>query len=1051
VRQRIALVLGFISLSTAAARAERLPLKPYTVADGLPHNVINRIVRDTRGFLWFSTAEGLALFDGYTFTTYGSDDGLLHPYVNDILETPEGIYWVATNGGLYRFNPKGERVGSWSTGETRSDGARDRMFTRIAASSQADGVSMQALVRGRDGTIWCGSVRGLFRLTTDGGRFGLAPVDLRPPNRSVVLVNSIIEDRAATLWIGTANGLYRRWGDGTSARYDVGDGLPYEYVHDVLEDRAGHLWVGTRERGLALLAPGPNHAPPKVLHVYNRSNGLGADWIFDLQETSDGTIWVGTNHGLAEFAPTRGEPRGPTRVYTERDGFLYHEIATLGEDGDGNLWLGTVHGAMRLVRNGFRTVAEQDGLYTASALYESSTGELYVDGYVLGDRRGPVFAAPHLDFRSIGDTFWPRIGRFDGQGFTWLLPEALDHVRPSWSMRHVVVARSGEWWIGTGDGVYRFPRVQAFGHLKTSKPLAVYTTRDGLASSQVFLLFEDASGNVWISTVSTVRNGLAVWQQSTDRVRDMSADGGLPSLDDRLPVSFSGDMAGNVWIGFNPDGLARYRDGRFQFFTSADGLPAGRINDLFLDHRGRLWIATSRGGVAWTDDPAHDHPVFGRLTTADGLSSNETRALTEDLDGRVYVGTGRGIDRIAPATRRVRHFSSADGVAAAEIQSAIRDRDGTLWFATTRGLSRFVPEPERETPPPSIRINGFRIAGRQLVASRLGETEIALHDALASDANDLEIDFVSVSFAPGETLRYQYRLGNTGAWSPLSEQRSVTFARLGPGRYTFFVRAANADGVVSTAPATVRFVVSPPVWQRWWFVTLVLVTVAAVASAIYRYRINRILELANVRTRIAVDLHDDIGSNLTKIAILSEVARQQPPGAAATVDDPLASIARIARESVASMSDIVWAINPQRDRLLNMVRRMRQHAEETLTARGIRLAFRAPADDLDLKLGIDVRRDIYLIFKEAINNAARHADCSRVEIDLSVAGSVLRLDIADNGRGVRAPMEHDGEGLASMRRRAARLGGSCDVRAIAGIGTTVEVRVSIGGTHARPT
>jgi len=1051
LRQRLTLAVGFICLSTAAARAERLPIKPYTVADGLPHNVINRIVRDTRGFLWFSTAEGLALFDGYTFTTYGSDDGLLHPYVNDIVETPEGIYWVATNGGLYRFNPKGERVGSSSTSETRPDGARDRMFTRIAAGSQADSVSMQALVRGRDGTIWCGSVRGLFRLTTDGARFALAPVDLRPPNRSVVLVNSMIEDRAGTLWIGTANGLYRRWGDGTSARYDVSDGLPYEYVHDVLEDRAGHLWVGTREGGLALLAPGPNLAPPKVLHVYNRSNGLGADWIFDLQETSDGTIWVGTNHGLAEFAPSRGESSAPTRVYTERNGFLYHEIATLGEDGDGNLWLGTVHGAMKLVRNGFRTSTEQDGLSTASALYQSSTGDLYVDAYLVGPQKAGAFTAAHADGQ-MPETGLPRIGRFDGQRFTWLFPDALEHVKPSWSMRHIVIARSGEWWIGTGAGVYRFPRVKTFSDLKTSKPLAVYTTRDGLASPTVFLLFEDTADDVWISTVSENLNGLAVWQHRSGLVHDMGASGGLPPLDERLAVSFSGDKAGNVWIGFYPDGLARYHDGRFRFFTSADGLPAGRINDLFLDHRGWLWIATSRGGVAWMEDPARDHPVFARLTTADGLSSNQTTALTEDLDGRIYVATGRGIDQIAPATRRIRHFSSADGVPAAEIQSAVRNRDGTLWFATTRGLARLIPAAERATAPPPIRINGFRISGQQLIASRLGEPEIALPEAFADGAGDLQIDFVSVSFAPGETLRYQYRLGNTDAWSPLSEQRSVTFARLGPGRYTFSVRAANADGVVSTAPASVRFVVSPPVWQRWWFITLALLTVAALARALYRYRIDRILELANVRTRIAVDLHDDIGSNLTKIAILSEVARQQSLGAAATSEDPLASIARIARESVASMSDIVWAINPQRDRLLNLVRRMRQHAEETLTARGIRLAFRAPADDLDQKLGVDVRRDIYLIFKEAITNAARHADCSRVEIDLRIAGSVLGLDIADNGHGFGVPVEHDGEGLTSMRRRAARLGGSCNVRAIAGIGTTVEVRVPIGGTrHARPT
>jgi signal transduction histidine kinase len=170
-------------------------------------------------------------------------------------------------------------------------------------------------------------------------------------------------------------------------------------------------------------------------------------------------------------------------------------------------------------------------------------------------------------------------------------------------------------------------------------------------------------------------------------------------------------------------------------------------------------------------------------------------------------------------------------------------------------------------------------------------------------------------------------------------------------------------------------------------------------------------------------------------------------GPGASSEGPLASIARISRESVVSMSDIVWAINPQRDRLLNLVRRMRQHAEEVLTGRGVKVSFRAPADDLDLKLGVDVRRDLYLIFKEAINNVARHSGCSRVDIDLRVDGSTLRLDVIDDGQGLDVRAQHDGEGLASMRRRAERLGGSCEVRAGDGIGTTVDVRVPAGGSR----
>jgi signal transduction histidine kinase len=209
----------------------------------------------------------------------------------------------------------------------------------------------------------------------------------------------------------------------------------------------------------------------------------------------------------------------------------------------------------------------------------------------------------------------------------------------------------------------------------------------------------------------------------------------------------------------------------------------------------------------------------------------------------------------------------------------------------------------------------------------------------------------------------------------------------------------------------------------------------------------RLVELANVRARIALDLHDDIGSNLTKIAILSEVARQQQPGADTTPDGPLPSIARISRESVAAMSDIVWAINPHRDRLLDLVRRMRKHAEEVLSSRGIKVSFSAPADNLDVKLGVDVRRDLFLIFKEAINNVARHAVPTRVDIVLQADRPMLRLLITDDGRGFDPGLRVEGDGLVSMRHRAQRLGGSLDVRSAAGLGTTIEARLPMRATR----
>lgn len=327
----------------------------------------------------------------------------------------------------------------------------------------------------------------------------------------------------------------------------------------------------------------------------------------------------------------------------------------------------------------------------------------------------------------------------------------------------------------------------------------------------------------------------------------------------------------------------------------------------------------------------------------------------------------------------------------------------------------------------------------------------------APDQNQLQVDFVGLSFGAGDVLRYQYRLEGADAdWSQLGAQRTVTYASLAPGQYRFIVRAANSDGIVSDHPATIAFVILRPVWQRWWALTLGALALGLMGHALYRYRVARLLEMANMRTRIATDLHDDIGANLTRIALLSEVAKQKDDDErshragsqsgvqkAGSDDEPLVSIARIARESVASMSDIVWAINPARDSLLDLTRKMRQHADEIFTLRGIELRFNAPGAHDGLRLGVDVRRDLLLIFKEAVNNSARHSRCSSVEIDLCVEGSQLVLALVDNGGGFDTSIESEGQGLMSMKRRAHRLKGSLEITSGGGAGTAVKLTIPL--------
>jgi signal transduction histidine kinase len=240
----------------------------------------------------------------------------------------------------------------------------------------------------------------------------------------------------------------------------------------------------------------------------------------------------------------------------------------------------------------------------------------------------------------------------------------------------------------------------------------------------------------------------------------------------------------------------------------------------------------------------------------------------------------------------------------------------------------------------------------------------------------------------------------------------------------------------------VTFTVLPPFWFRWWFLSAVALALGAGVLTLHRYRLARVLEIERVRTRIATDLHDDIGANLTRIAILSEVARQQAPVGDGHADAPLSSIASIARESATSMSDIVWAISPDRDTLQDVVRKMRDFAEEVFEARDIALVLDLPDAAQPVKVGVDIRRDLYLIFKEAVNNAARHSGCTHVSIALHIDGSRLFLEVADNGAGFDPGNGSDGQGLSSMRRRAQRLGASLDIDT-GGHGTTVSVTMPL--------
>jgi signal transduction histidine kinase/ligand-binding sensor domain-containing protein len=1025
------ILLALVVCAAGTVRSERLPFRSYTTADGLPHNLVYRIVPDSRGFLWFCTKGGLARFDGYGFTNFGAEQGLPEGGVRDLLETRAGEYWVATVGGLARFDPKG-RPGRPSRGQDDRNAAP--MFALLGSTDGVPFTSAVTVLReARDGAIWAGTAKGLYRVDGPAGAQSLRAIEIGLPGDAPKPqgIADILEDRFGTLWVATPDDLYRRWSDGSTARY----GLPGKYLSDVYEDHEGHFWLGTREAGFFGFAADASHAPPVFAEAFGVKEGLPNICVNQLFEASDGRFWIADGEGLVEFFP-HGDAQGRRlRAYTRRNGLSYFDVNSLSEDRDGNLWLAATNGgAMKLARDGFITYSRLDGIENVNAIFEDRAGDLCFRGYVLGDERGSMFDGGAVDFVRAEPRVFTRLGCFDGWRFDWFDPDAIKDW--GWVLeRTTFQARSGEFWFGSAEGVFRFAAADHLADVRKARPLAVYTTRDGMPAGQVFRLFEDSSGNIWIATTSSA-TGLARWEVGTERVRDLGRSPGLPSLEDDEVLSFGEDGSGAIWIGFR-QALTRYLRGAFTTFRTAEGLPAGGITDVHRDRSGRLWLASDRAGLIRVEHPDSDRPAFVIYAVGQGLSNNDVEVITEDPAGFLYVGGGQGLDRFDPETGRVKHFTADDGLAPGVLFAAHRDRRGVLWFGTSAGLARLAPRAASPPVIPRALVSAVRVGGVAQAVSALGESALPLPD-FAPDQNHVEVDVIAIGYGAGEVLRYQYKLeGAQADWSAPSAQRTVNFASLASGHYTLRVRALNSEGMMSDPPASVSFTILEPIWLRWWFLTLATFAMGAVVFAVYRYRVARVLEMAAIRTRIATDLHDDIGANLTRIGMLSEVAKRSRD------DASLASIGHIARESVEAMSDIVWAINPNRESLADLVRRMRHHAEELFTLRGIDLDFGARGAQDTLRLGMDLRRDFLLVFKEAVNNVARHAHCTQVSIDLSCTGSTLTLSVADNGVGFDLSQESAGHGLASLHRRAARMKGTLDVQTAPSKGTTVTLRVPL--------
>jgi signal transduction histidine kinase/ligand-binding sensor domain-containing protein len=829
---------------------------------------------------------------------------------------------------------------------------------------------------------------------------------------SVGRLRAVLEDHDGSLWVAGDKAVLRRTPDQRAVSYAMQAGGRQLKARCLLEVEPGTFWIGTNDTVMVLRAE-PQHAargldarafdnakpcaagtnaPRPAVCEYGSAIGNAGSLVRSLVRSPDGTIWIGAVNGVTTFDGTR------FRTFDKANGLTNETINAITVDRAGSVWLGTdLGGAIRIGRSGMTSYTIADGLAATDVgqILEDPAGRLYV----ITLRRGFVH-------------------RFDGARFHLV---DLDLRRPASSN---VSSRTQAWWTDASVA----QRVLA-------EP---YDDKQ----AHIFAVFPDSKGDLWLGEHTEAHDNLLRWHHETGALQRFGTGHGVPTFDTGdtfdSTLVFTEDSHGGVWIGVVDGGVARFEDERFVWMRDSSGAPLRNMKDVSADREGHVWIASS-DGIWRVVDPSAREP---RATlVVPGSALGRIKCMTVDAGGRLYVGTPNGLEQVDPTTGRViRHYSRADGLAHNEVLSAFRDRSGVLWFGTYEGVSRFIPAPDTVEPTPPVFVSAVYAAGRPVSVAELGATTV---DGLTlpPDQRHIQIEFGGLPLGLGDPLRFQYRLvGADRDWSPAADTRSVSYAQLTRGAYRFEVRAVTASGIGSATPAVVAFRVLAPVWARWWFITGLLGLVAIAAHLTYRMRTARLVELERIRTRIAADLHDDIGANLSRIAMMSDVARVQAGGDGGRAGQLLESVASISRESVDAMSDIVWAVDPSRDRLKDLAQRMRRFASDVLIARDIVLTFRSPGSDLDWPLSADVRREVLLIFKEAVNNVARHSGATAATIDLAAAHGDLNVTVSDNGRGFDSVAGPNGNGLASMRRRAERLGGTLSVRATAG-GTSVQLRV----------
>ncbi|MFN8398205.1 MAG: triple tyrosine motif-containing protein [Bacteroidia bacterium] len=472
-----------------------------------------------------------------------------------------------------------------------------------------------------------------------------------------------------------------------------------------------------------------------------------------------------------------------------------------------------------------------------------------------------------------------------------------------------------------------------------------------------------------------------------------------------------------------------------------------------------IWIGTSGAGLDALDaETGHVH----HFTTADGLPNNVIYGILFDGQNHLWLSTNKGISHFDPLTRTIRNYGKGDGLVGNEFNHMefSMAANGEMYFGGIKGVTYFQPEDfHRQGRPDPVVIHQLKLDNAEVPFQRASEEgaeqlrtpmEYLPELIFPHDHKMISIGFTLLDLSVPSMNRFRYRLvGLSDTWIDAGTAQEAIYSGLSPGGYTFEVIGCNSHDAWSAEPTRLKITILPPWWATWWFRVLLVFTVAGAAYGLYRYRLQQLLKVERMRNRIGQDLHDEIGSTLSSIGLYSAVMQRTsdnlPPQTLGILDKIIGSTSQM----MESMNDIVWTIKASNDGFEHVVNRMRAFGVNMTETSDIELRFEVDPQVEKLSLGMEQRKNIYLIYKEAVNNAVKYAQCTRLEVGLRKVGGRLQMTIKDNGVGFhaddKAGLENrmGGNGLSGMQARASAIGAELEIASSAGKGTCISLQVGI--------